>query len=208
MGSSEQTIAICASHGIDLEERAAGGGAWLFGSRAAGCARENSDWDVLIVAPREARAGREKVGKVDLVTVADIKGTRERWLVSELSAHVAHYGQLLTGSENWMGAIDSKQAGQRKLVGVRAQIAGLARAWETLTPYHRVRWSRDLRRDIQRGIALYDQQTVPPTRVLDDLWLESTQRERRTLAIREGNCTSEVLLRAICASGIEPSPAG
>ncbi|MCC6878077.1 MAG: nucleotidyltransferase domain-containing protein [Sandaracinaceae bacterium] len=198
MGKSEIALTTCAALGIDLEERAQGGGAWLFGSRAAGCELPSSDWDVLLIVPRETRRGRERIGDLDLVTVSCVAGARERWLGSELSAHVARYGELLLGSDDWVDAIAPELAAHRKLAKVRARIAAVSRAWESLTPNHRARWARDLRRDLQRGLALVDEQTVPPTHLLDAAWTASTRQERQALLARSCAAPTKELARAMC----------
>lgn len=194
MRTSETLFDACACAGVDLEERCRRGSIWLFGSRAAACARSNSDWDLLVVltTPPTGR-GRERVATIDLVTVTTHGSARDRWLGSELAAHVACYGELLAGRDDWSDAILPSHASRRKSERTCARIASVSRAWAELRPNHRTKWALALRRDIQRSLALARIGTVPPTYVLDQEWAATSRREReRTVACIEPTAATDL----------------
>ena len=201
----ESVVAACAWWGVSLDERAAGGSAWLFGSRAAGCSHETSDWDVLIVAAN-AGASHERIGSIDLVTVGATGTARGHWLASELAAHVARYGQLLLGRDDWTDAIDTKEASRRKTARTSGRIAAVGRAWPNLNERYRRERAITLRRDIQRALALAELGTVPPTFSLDQEWAAASRRERgRVIDRLDGGMPSE-LRRALITTGVhEPT---
>jgi Polymerase beta, Nucleotidyltransferase len=70
-----------------------GGAVWLFGSRAAGCARRDSDWDLLVLTPSTVTQDRRKCGRADIIYVALTE--LQTWASSELAAHVEVYGMRL-----------------------------------------------------------------------------------------------------------------
>jgi hypothetical protein len=155
---------------------------WLFGSRAAGCARSSSDWDVLVVVPTPETgcSRRVSVGTLDLVVVSVATGSGS-WLASELAAHVADFGQLLFGQDCWRPSVDRVAAAERKLSRTMERAIGLHRAWLSLSMLHRERRALALRLDVQRADALRRRGTVPPTAHLRQEWLSFTPQERRRI---------------------------
>src|SRR5437764_1169337 len=82
----------------------------VFGSRAAGVNRRQSDFDVLLVGsrPRLQRAGLDLGSKaevkragLDLVGMSRAEIESAQWLGSELASHVASYGFWIIGSGEW-----------------------------------------------------------------------------------------------------------
>src|SRR6516162_4429065 len=69
----------------------------LFGSRAAGVAGHDSDWDLLLVGEGHAVRSRE----LDIVWIRPAMIRSESWLGSELASHVAVYGRWLLGPDDW-----------------------------------------------------------------------------------------------------------
>jgi hypothetical protein len=157
---------------------------WLFGSRAAGCARSASDWDLLVLTPNRGHRGRERVAAFDIVTISWDGNAYDGWLGSELAAHAARYGELLFGRDDWTGRVDAEAARCRKNAIVRGRIAAVMRAWQSLDARYRSKWALSLRRDVQRVLALADSRTVPPTLFLDQQWAAHTNRERTSLLAR------------------------
>jgi Nucleotidyltransferase domain len=162
---------------IDLERIAeAGGGVWLFGSRAAGCARKNSDWDLLILTPSAVTESRRKRGNVDLVYVA--LADLQTWASSELAVHVETYGMRLDEgppiqfNANPIAAAVRKQA----LVAVRSRF--LDRIGLVLQPAQLGCELLRLRRNAHRGWLLAEGQAVPPTALLDRAWQAASERTR------------------------------
>lgn len=162
---------------IDLERIAeGGGGVWLFGSRAAGCARKNSDRDLLILTPSAVTESHRKRGKVDLIYVA--LADLQTWASSELAAHVETYGMrldegpLLQFNANPIAAAVRKQA----LVAVRSRF--LDRIGAVLQPAQLGCELLRLRRNAHRGWLLAEGQGVPPTALLDRAWQAASELTR------------------------------
>lgn len=140
----------------------------LFGSRAADVAREDSDWDLLIVGNGKS----VHTQRVDLVWISPAVIRSEHWLGSELASHVAAYGRWLLGSEDWRGKVHiSLAAIKRKQTGVEFQLKELNRIWSSLLPHARARHLTRLRRDVQRLSLLRNGDPVPPSRHLDVVWM-------------------------------------
>ena len=171
-------LGMCLEAGLDLEREALGGSVWLFGSRAAGCSRRTSDWDLLVVACGEGPWDRRRVGSLDVVTIKQRSQGFTWWLGSELASHVSVFGRLVWGDEQWLAAVDPEEARVRKVARTRGRLLSLASCWRNLKAWHRHEWSVGLRRDIQRAVALRDVRTVPPTRMLDAAWSSASHRER------------------------------
>lgn len=197
MRRSDIIAAACASAGLDLEARCRDGSMWLFGSRAAGCEHPGSDWDLLIVQPASRVRGRERIGNVDLVTVTTWGAAHDRFLGSELAAHVARYGQLLIGNDEWSDEVDVGSATRRKLARTSERVVAVSRAWENLLARDQRKWAIAVRREIQRALALADIRTVPPTFFLDQEWSCLGVRERTRTIARLDFCIARELLVAM-----------
>jgi hypothetical protein len=148
-----------------LEERATQ--IVLFGSRAAETAREDSDWDLLVVGGGR----RVRTQRADLIWIPPAFLGTERWLGSELATHVAIYGRWLVGEDDWRDrAHVSADAVRRKKMGLSLQLRELERLWPSLLPGAQARHLRRLRRETQRLWLLRNGEAVPPTRHLDEAW--------------------------------------
>ena len=142
----------------------------LFGSRAAGVARTDSDWDLLCVG--EGTSIHNRV--IDIVWISPAQLTTARWLGSELASHVAAYGQWLIGKDSWSHLVRlSPEAIHHKRQSILSQLSELKRLWPRLAPGLRAKHLRRLRRGVQRLQCLSEDRAVPPTRMLDDLWDQS-----------------------------------
>jgi hypothetical protein len=165
---------------IDLDHIAAGGGGvWLFGSRAAGCARRDSDWDLLVLTSSSVTHDRHKYGDVDVIYVA--LGDLENWAASELAAHVAGYGlRLDPGAAIEINAKPALAAVRKKaLVASRSQL--LDRIWVALRPAQLRCELLRLRRNAHRGWLLAKGSGVPPTALLDNAWSMASNPKRASI---------------------------
>lgn len=142
----------------------------LFGSRAAGVARIDSDWDLLCIGD-----GRSVYNdKIDLVWISAMQLATDRWLGSELASHVAVYGQWLVGKDSWSHRVSiAPETIRHKCQSILLQLFQLRRLWSNIVPGWRAKHLRRLRRDVQRLHYLIAKRAVPPTRILDDLWNQS-----------------------------------
>ena len=139
----------------------------LFGSRAAGVADENSDWDLLVVGEGRSIHARQ----VDLIRIPPAAVQSARWLGSELAAHVATYGRWLFGPDEWRArARVSPEAVTQKRDSVEFQLGELGRLWPFLLPAARARHLTRLRREVQRLEVMRGGHAVPPGRYLDLAW--------------------------------------
>jgi Nucleotidyltransferase domain len=145
----------------------------LFGSRAAGLARAESDWDLLLIGD-----GRPiRTSSLDLIWVDSATVWSEHWLGSELASHVAAHGQWLTGSGDWRhAAFVSREAFQQKKTAITFYLNELMRLWPHLHSGARDRHARRVRRDVQRLSLLHEQKVVPSTPILDLEWARDAGR--------------------------------
>jgi hypothetical protein len=142
----------------------------LFGSRAAGVARSDSDWDVLCVGT----GTRLRSGLLDLLWVPPRDIESQGWLGSELAAHVAIYGVWFKGQGDWRIRVGiSIDSIERKRRRIRRRLTGLKRVWRMLIPEIREARLDDLRRDLQRLELLEKESGPPPTPILDRRWRSS-----------------------------------
>lgn len=174
---------------------------WLFGSRAGGCSRVDSDWDVLILDDEPVPA-RRRVGRLDIVTVTRAHALGA-WRGSELAVHVARYGLALGSKMDWNLEVDVLAAAARKRNVVEARALRLGRTWEALPAPQRVREAVRLRLDLQRAACLISGGSVPPTAVLNRSWdaLEGGAKQALVDSVvpHEPHCA--VLRRSLVAPG-------
>jgi hypothetical protein len=162
----------------------------LFGSRAAGLAREDSDWDLLLVARGRSRLRRG----LDLVRVDPAVFHGARWRSSELAGHVGRWGRTLAGDAAWLEMLEDTETGReaiaRKRRQLRAQLGASERYWPSLASWAQGARRRRLRRDLQRHIRLLESEPIPPSALLDREWArlaaeEQTECLRRWLDLAE-----------------------
>ena len=152
----------------------------LFGSRAAGLAREGSDWDLLCVGHGRSLA----TPGLDLVWVSPSELTTPNWLTGELAGHVAAYGRSLRGDPTWMDAVVcGPDAATRKTRCLTARLAAVERAWPLFTAPYRYKHLDLIRRDLQRFAMLARGEPVPPSPCLDAAWHEHAKPEAELLAL-------------------------
>jgi hypothetical protein len=176
-----QLAVILRDAGIDADVIArAGGGVWAFGSRAAGCAQPNSDWDVLVVAPVIVKTPSGRVGALDLVCV-ELPVFLADWQHSELATHIGAHGVCLTPECRLQVVGKPLFAAPRKRAVVHRRALTIDHLWDAFTPHQRRRESIRLRRDIQRVALLEKGKATPPSAWLDAAWDASSASERRGL---------------------------
>ncbi len=174
---------------------------FLFGSRAAGCAREDSDWDLLCIGdgPSRMRHG------LDLLWIPAQQAKNPQWRSTELASHVAAWGRCLHGDPHWVqGAAPGAHAARRKAGMLDGRVRALPR--DRPWPSERLRSQRiqQIRRDLQRFALLADGIAVPPSGQLDTRWQDPAERERVFLVAREAGWSVLVRLIEGVADPLEP----
>ena len=182
------------SRGVDVTEIAAdGGGVWCFGSRAAGCAKPASDWDVLVIANAPVEEHRARCGRIDLVKICiDDLGA---WTAGELATHVAAYGVRLDQGRALALQAAPVAAAMRKRAITGARASTLDQLWSCLGAPQRAREALRLRRDAHRAWLLSRGRPIPPTALLEEEWVAGSPRARS--AILKTTAIPARLLRAI-----------
>jgi hypothetical protein len=139
----------------------------LFGSRAGGCERASSDWDLLCIGDGRSR----KRDGLDLVWVSAEDVESGAWLGSDLAGHVAAHGIWLHGEPSFrLGDVRFASAARRKEERLACDVRGVGRVWDLLgAPYQR-KHATLLRRDVQRLRSLERGVPVPPSAWLDARW--------------------------------------
>lgn len=141
----------------------------LFGSRAAGVARPNSDWDILVV--RVSGPTIRSASNIDLVEVEKSQLTSTDWLGSELAGHIAAYGKWIVGDASWRASVHrSKLAIDRKGDRLKSRLRNIERSWKILQPAYQRRFATVVRRDVQRYRCLVEGRPVAPSSILDEAW--------------------------------------
>ncbi len=139
----------------------------VFGSRALGLARDDSDIDLLCIGQGQSLRRRS----LDLIFRTSAFVHSPRWLSSELGTHVARYGVWIHGRSDWANdAIPDAGAAERKRQLIAARSRALRRLWDSLLPVYRQKHTLKLRRDLQRLQFLEKGLPVPPTAMLDQAW--------------------------------------
>lgn len=172
MNVATDIYACLTTASIDLTQIASsGGGVWLFGSRAAGCARRDSDWDLLIICNSARIPRRVKHHGIDINYLPSAHV--ETWSKSELGTHVSEYGIRLDGGRALWTKKRADLAASRKqaLVAIRSEQLNMVQP--LLRPGQLQAELLRLRRNAQRGWLLSLNTPVPPTAMLDDAWQSS-----------------------------------
>lgn len=139
----------------------------LFGSRAAGVGRSDSDWDLFCVS----QDNRFKAPDLDLVLRTPAQTEAPLWLGSELAHHIAAFGVWLTARPTWLDAIlFSDRAADAKHEAIVETVRSVRGRWDRLLPTQRAKYLERVRRDLQRLHILAMRQPVPPTAFLDRVW--------------------------------------
>jgi predicted nucleotidyltransferase len=166
--------------GLEVDKiSAAGGGIWCFGSRACGCARPDSDWDVLVVRPFPEDRPRIRAAVLDVVQVC--ADALDAWSATELASHVACYGiRIDDGTAIKLRGIPHAAAAYKcDLLASRTR--HLESVWAALQPVQRDYRALRLRRDLQRATLLAGGIAVPPTAWLDAEWNAATPAARSSV---------------------------
>jgi predicted nucleotidyltransferase len=149
----------------------------LFGSRAANVHAPDSDYDLLCIVRDQEVVSREDhraTPGIDLVWISQSRLHTPEWLGSELAQHIARYGRWLHGENDWSHLVfSSRQAVNKKAAQIRARIEALMPRWDRFLPSYRRKYSRLVRRDLQRLQMLARGDAVPPSPVLDQQWQQA-----------------------------------
>jgi hypothetical protein len=152
----------------------------VFGSRAVGWERPDSDWDLVCVGSGVSRLSAQ----LDLLWISaeEATGSRPGWVGTELANHVACFGQILVGEIPWSLSHDQQElALARKRRRLEGHVRGLTRVWSKLNRTNRDRQLAELRRDLQRYILLDQCEAVVPTAMLDRMWRHEGESALRLL---------------------------
>ncbi|WP_224361091.1 nucleotidyltransferase domain-containing protein [Hyalangium versicolor] len=169
----------------------------LFGSRAAGVAREGSDFDLLCIGSGSSQLGQG----LDLVFVTTKESQGSRWLGGELAGHVARYGQWLMGDPDWVHRVQpSRAAIDRKAERLRRRLHAVESTFPLLDAVYLDKHLTLIRRDLQRYESLVKGEPVPPTPLLDQAWTRiiHPQEEMERLA-RAARLESKFLIERLSA---------
>lgn len=171
----------------------------LFGSRAAGCARADSDWDLLVLGRAEWGALRD--ARLHLVHIPEASST---FWGSDLACHASRFGHWLSGTPFLTSQTRPELALERKLRLASREAGFVADAWTSLAPARRPRHLHRVRRDLQRAAYLARTGTVPPTAWLDEEWRRLSLGERESLwtiqlSGREGERILNLPMSELCA---------
>lgn len=146
----------------------------LFGSRAAGCAELRSDWDLLCVGGGSSR----RIGNIDIVWIEPRALETSTWLGSDLAAHIGAHGLWIEGRPGWdLGSVDFAKAALRKEARLVRSLRALVRAWDLLRREYQAKHAILIRRDVQRCTLLQRGLPIPPSAMLDALWIEDIHRD-------------------------------
>jgi hypothetical protein len=150
----------------------------LFGSRAAGLARDDSDWDLLVVGRGRSRLRRG----LDLVYIDPESFRGASWQTNELASHIGRWGRTLCGSPTWLASLTdartSEEAVSRKREQLQAQLSACERYWPSLGPWAQTTRQQRIRRDLQRYARLLEPTAIPPSALLDDEWTRMPAAEQ------------------------------
>jgi predicted nucleotidyltransferase len=175
-----------------------GGGVWLFGSRAAGCARVDSDWDLLVLTSLPPQEARRKFADIEIVYVslADLEARRkfadieivyvsladlDIWVSTELAAHVADFGIRLDSGNPIKINSNPAAAAARKQALVATRSRFLDRLWVAFRPEQLKCELLRLRRNAHRGWVLAEGHGPPPTALLDQRWSIASKQMRASI---------------------------
>jgi hypothetical protein len=136
----------------------------VFGSRAAGLERVDSDLDILVVGAPKLR---KRIGSMDLICIPEQEAESLSWQHSEIFRHIAAYGTSLAHDNVAIRSVIDEHAASRKRHRLDSLVNKLSGSWESLDDRYRLKYFIKLRREFQRYKLLSDGQPVPPTAVLD-----------------------------------------
>jgi predicted nucleotidyltransferase len=144
----------------------------IFGSYAAALHTPESDIDVLCIGS----GPRLKSHSLDLLWVPENKLDDDQWLGSELAGHIAKYGIWARGDGFWRGTVFS---GAHAIERKRKRIISLSRTathfWNRLHSIFQDQYDVSIRRELQRLALLVNHVQIPPTKVLDDEWVQGNR---------------------------------
>jgi len=136
----------------------------VFGSRASGLNRPDSDLDLLIISDR---SGHKKMGKLDLIFVPRAKADTPIWRRTEIARHIEAYGVSLLHDDVLIHAIKDDYAALRKQARLHVLIKSLIPIWNRLDDRLRLKYLTRVRRELERYRLLRCGLAVPPTAQID-----------------------------------------
>jgi hypothetical protein len=146
----------------------------VFGSRAAGLERRNSDLDLLVISSEK---GHKRIGKLDLIFIPEMQADLPIWKHTEIFRHIAAYGISLMHDRPLISAITDDYAALRKQRRLHRLVKSLLPHWQSLNDELKRKYITKVRRELQRYRLLREGLAVPPTVQLDSLlgssnWIE------------------------------------
>lgn len=176
----DQVRQMMSAEGLSLDELATSASdVVVFGSRAAGVHRPDSDLDLLVVS---GRSGHKKTGKLDLVFVPETRVDCPVWRRTEIARHIGAFGVSLMHNDVLVHAITDEYAATRKRARLQKLGKSLLSCWHTLNDELRLKYLTRVRRELQRYRYLEEGLPVPPTANLDSImnspdWIERAFRD-------------------------------
>lgn len=139
----------------------------LFGSRARGLHRLDSDFDMLFVG----NGKRIRTSRLDVLYLPRATIESKAWHGSELAMHIAHYGVWLKGISHWKRHVYvSKSAIERKAGRVMRTFAAIDKSWQFLLHSFKEKHLTRLCAELVRLECLLQGNAVPPTAMLAKRW--------------------------------------
>jgi Nucleotidyltransferase domain len=152
----------------------------VFGSRAVGLSRTNSDLDLLVLGPKR---GRIKSKSIDLISIPQGEALSHRWRRTELFGHIDAYGVSLMHSAILpIRATHDEHAASHKQGRICSLVQHICPAWNVLSYGLKLKYFTKLRREVQRYRLLSGGRSVPATALLD---AEVTSRRFQELILED-----------------------
>ncbi|MGA8086703.1 MAG: nucleotidyltransferase domain-containing protein [Terracidiphilus sp.] len=169
---SEFALRSLAKHPVGIECIEKSTAIVIFGSRASGLERADSDLDVLCIG---GTLWRLKSRELDINMVPLKWANNSRWLGTELASHISTYGRWVKGGPEWLlGARISPEAVNSKRRRLAAFMRTLPLLWDGLLDEFRLKYAIKLRREAQRLLLLEQNVSIPPTRAIDCHWVKES----------------------------------
>jgi hypothetical protein len=136
----------------------------VFGSRAAGVHRPDSDLDLLIVSDQSMH---KKRGRLDMLFVPPERVSSPQWRRTEIARHIAAFGVSLMHEELCITPIVDEYAARGKQVRLHRLVNSLILYWHVLNDELQMKYRTRLRRELLRYLYLREGMPVPPTSMLE-----------------------------------------
>lgn len=139
----------------------------LVGSRAAGLARPDSDWDVLALVDRNTFGPTPSEWHGEVCQLMACDPSFPYWLATDLAGHALCYGLWLLGGPTWTRRdLNHEAAAQRALRQFNEATEQLAKRWDRFIPAYRSKYARRAAQQLERLRHHHNREPIPPTALL------------------------------------------